>query len=562
MRTCAAFIILALACTGGSDPEIQDNREFLSPTEHLVRASMALRGIRPSLDELDAVAEDPGYLPAIVDYYLTTDEFGVTIRELHGESLLLGVAPDIYPAGFPTVGDLADRTSHEINLSVIEAPLRLIEYVVMNDRPYHEIVTGEFTLADDIVATVWGLPYDEAEGGWQVTTYDDGRPVAGILSDGFVFTRHASTFSNKNRGRAAQIARGLLCYDFLDRQVEIDSGIDLADEEAVAFAIRENATCVSCHQTLDPLASFFADHFPIRVPGEAEDYPLEQYAPEFAPLYRTARDRGYFGQSGVDLHDLGVRMAQDSRFTMCAARRFYAHFAQEEERDIPLDLVSRFRDEFVASDMNARALARAIVLSDEFRVRRIAEDAAEDAADDADVLVGLKRATPQQLERTIADLTGFTWRTSFLFDFGTGTIGEVDLMSDPFFGYRVLGGGTDSVSVTRPTRTASATTSLVHRELAGRAAQFVVQRDLNEPDPMFRRLLREVDATTTDEAQIRAQLVQVHRRFFGETPLADDPSVTAAWNVFDGTLRASGDPERAWTTTLFAMLQDIRITYY
>ncbi|MCU0687156.1 MAG: hypothetical protein MUF34_33745 [Polyangiaceae bacterium] len=48
---------------------------FLSPTEHLVRASMALRGMRPSEAELAQVQADAAAVGAIVDTYLATPEF-------------------------------------------------------------------------------------------------------------------------------------------------------------------------------------------------------------------------------------------------------------------------------------------------------------------------------------------------------------------------------------------------------------------------------------------------------------------------------------------------------
>jgi len=549
---------LLLACAGDDPPvaEVEDTVVRLTPSQHLVRASMALRGVRPTVDELDAVAADPSVLPAIVDYYLTTDEFGETIRDLHAESLLLGVAPDVFPAGFPAVGELEGRDAHAINVSVVEAPLRLVEHVVRNDRPYPEIVTADYTLADEVVATVWGLPYDDEEGGWQVTRYEDERPVAGILSDGFVFTRHSTTYSNKNRGRAANLARGLLCYDFLDRQVEIDSGIDLADEEAVANAIATNDACVSCHQTLDPLATLFADHFPIRVPAELESYPVRQFAPELRPLYAPRDAHPYFfGQPAVDLVDVGVHVANDPRFALCASRRFYGHLAGVEEGAIPLDVVDRYRDVFVESGQNARALARAIVLGDDFAVRRVTGDA-------TDALVGVKRASPEQLARMFEDLTGYVWESDFDFDVGAGRVGRVDLMRDPFLGYSVLAGGTDSISVTRPARTWSATTALVLRGLAAHAAPHVVRSDLAEPDPSYRRLLTEVDPDTRDEPRIRGQLVMLHLRLFGERVTEEDPSVDAAYEVFADTLAARDDVSRAWTTTLFAMFQDIRVAYF
>jgi hypothetical protein len=128
-----------------------------------------------------------------------------------------------------------------INTSIIEAPLRLIEHVVMLDRPYTEIVTADYTLADDVVATVWGLPYDVDGARWQETRYPDARAHAGILSDSFLFTRHSTTYSNKSRGRANAISRALLCYDFLSREIPVDSGIDLADPAAAPT--RSRAPC-------------------------------------------------------------------------------------------------------------------------------------------------------------------------------------------------------------------------------------------------------------------------------------------------------------------------------
>ncbi|HSN97736.1 MAG TPA: hypothetical protein VLS89_05535 [Candidatus Nanopelagicales bacterium] len=42
----------------------------------------APRGIPPSVDEMRAVAADPGALPGIVDAYLGSPEFGRTIRDM------------------------------------------------------------------------------------------------------------------------------------------------------------------------------------------------------------------------------------------------------------------------------------------------------------------------------------------------------------------------------------------------------------------------------------------------------------------------------------------------
>ena len=553
------FAAGGLVGCGGDAPSGAEGpaTEALSPTEHLLRASMALRGVRPSLEELRAVQENPDYLPAIVDYYLDTPEFGATIREMHAEQLLVGVDPAIYPAGFPPIGDLAGMDVMSINRSVVEAPLRLIEHVVMNDRSYHQVVTADYTLADPVTSTIFGIPYEAGDEEWQETRYDDGRAHAGVLSDSFLFTRHSSTVSNRNRGRAAFVARTFLCYDFLDREVEIDSTIDLADEEAVANAIENNPACVSCHQTLDPLASHFAEYFPIYVPSMIEQYPFDFMANPYGGFLRVT-DPGFFGEPSTNVRDLGILIAADPRFSLCTARRFYSYLAQVPQEEVDLEIVSRLSDEFLLSAMSAKALAREVVLSPEFaRARALTDEGAEEVR-------GLLKARPEALARTVENLTGYRWTTDLPIDLGGyGIIGEVDLMTESFFGFGVLGGGTDSQSVTRPSYTMNASSLLVLRSLAAHAAPYVVQGDLAVADADTRWLLRRVEDSTRDEETIRAQLVDLHLRLYGETHPPDSPAIDDAWTLFSAALaEPDATPESAWELTLYALLQDIRIAYY
>ncbi len=58
------------------------------------------------------------------------------------------------------------------------------------------------------------------------------------------------------RGRANMVARALLCFDYLVQDIVLEEGIDLTNPDEVANAVVENSGCASCHQTLDPLASF------------------------------------------------------------------------------------------------------------------------------------------------------------------------------------------------------------------------------------------------------------------------------------------------------------------
>jgi Protein of unknown function (DUF1588) len=542
---------LGAACVKPPAEAVTSNVEMLSSEEHLVRASMALRGVRPSEAELSRVRDDEGALDAIVDEYLESPAFAATVREMHGEQWLTQVDPVFFPAGFRPLGELAELDANALNMSVVESPGRFAEHVVMNDRPYHEIVTGDYALASSVTATIFGIPYDTDGPEWQESRYDDGREHAGVLSDSFYFTRHASTFSNKNRGRASQVSRAFLCYDFLSRQVELDSDIDLGDEEAVQDAVKTNPSCVSCHQSLDPLAASFSGYFPIYVPTFIEQYPFDLYLGSATNFMRTAPE-AFFGEPAHGVRDLGILIASDPRFSMCTVRRFSSFLRQVEPELLTVEELTGLNDLFMSEAMNAKALVKAIVLSDAFRAKQSKVD------EGADEVRAVMKARPEQLARLVESVTGYRWQTNLPFDFGTGNIGKVDLMTDAFFGFKVLAGGTDGQGVARPSHTMNATATLTLRGLAGHAAPYVVEHDF-EVDKSERKLLTQVELGDTNEGAVRAQLEAIERKLYGVTSAE---TVDVAYALFSDALAASGSAERAWKITLFAMLQDVRIAHY
>lgn len=571
-RWAAPLMIVAWAgCTAGkggstgtttsptptpTTPGVSPTGVPLSPTDQLVRASMALRGVRPSIGDLQAVEADPAALPGLVDAYLETPEFGDTIKDLHNDTLL--TRWQSLPMLLPVMAQMSNWTESEIIHSISEQPLELVKYIVTNDKPYTDIVTANYTMADGISSYVWGVPYSgSGPGDWKLTAWNDGRPAAGVLDDSYLFWRFRSTGFNYNRGRANEVSKALLCYDFLSNDIVFDGTVDLADPNAVANAVVGNASCNGCHQSLDPLASFFFGYTGNLVPQNINSYPVKLYRPQTEGQWSTTNQRApsYFGTPGARLDDLGKMIAADDRFSLCTAKRFYAYMAQIPVEQVPLDIAAGLQETFVNSNFNAKTLAKAVVLSPWFQSAYGASD------DDAGEIVGYKKARPEQLARLMTDLTGFSWQTTFG-KFQGKQFGTVDLATDDVFGFRTLAGGIDSYYVTRPTFTFNATSSLFLREYASEAAGYVVQFDFANPNPSTRRLLTMVSATQSDEASIRAQIANLDLRLYG---IAVDPSsqdVTDAWTVFDDTLTRTGDVQHAWRTTLTAMLQDVRIAYF
>ena len=96
VRSIAYGCVLGLlACDTLQTPPAGDNPgdlpevyAFLSPSDHLLRASMAIRGIRPTPEQILAVEENPDLLPDFVDSYLADPILGDMVRDL-------GTAPSL-----------------------------------------------------------------------------------------------------------------------------------------------------------------------------------------------------------------------------------------------------------------------------------------------------------------------------------------------------------------------------------------------------------------------------------------------------------------------------------
>ena len=170
------------------------------------------------------------------------------------------------------------------------APLELIAYVVENDRPYTEILTADYIMANPMAAEAYGAStefddptdiyefkpsridsyhrrvddfnydYDNDVGahriidrGSQSTDY----PHAGILNTQVFLQRYPTTATNRNRARARWTY-----YHFLGLDVE-KSASRTTDPEALEDTnnpTMHNDACTVCHTVLDPVAGAFQNY--------------------------------------------------------------------------------------------------------------------------------------------------------------------------------------------------------------------------------------------------------------------------------------------------------------
>lgn len=541
----------------------------LSPGDHLIRVSMALRGVRPTADDLEDVAADPALLPMFVDQYLEDPRFAETVKDIYAEAMLSRA--QLNNAMLAYRGPLLGLDDSTYMASTPEEPLKLIEWVVSDPaRSFSEIVTTDTVMVNEIGAAAWHVSgYIKKQGGWQAVKWSDDRPQGGgVLASSALWHRHPSNGNNYQRARANFVSRVFLCDDYLTRDVPPFNDVDFSDPDAVNNALQQNPGCQGCHQTLDPLAGYFWGVASRGRAGlvQAYDpmdgvtcikpdacYPTTEYNLTFEDDWAkyTKRAPGYFGvpeaEGGID--KLGLRVAADPRFAQCTARRFYSYMAQVQMDTVAFPLVDRFTAALAqGGKLDVRALARAIVLSDEFAAAYSVDPV------EAETLVGYKTARPEQLARTFKELTGFDW-------YGIRTAddvnGEFPLLTSDAFGYRAMAGGIDGYSITQPTHTFNPTRTLVLQALASEAAGFVVDRDFDVPATA--KLLTELKDSTADEPSVRAQIALLHARILGELVLASSPEVDTSFALWSAV---AGDNRQKWKILLTAMFQDHRLTFF
>ena len=123
--------------------------EALSATRLLIRASLDLRGVRPSIVELEAVEADPSQLDGLIADFLYDERFADQIVALYAE--IYQTQSDIPRVGY------GDKTSDYPRMvaSMGQEPLRILAHIADHDLPYTEISTADWTMANEYIAEVW-----------------------------------------------------------------------------------------------------------------------------------------------------------------------------------------------------------------------------------------------------------------------------------------------------------------------------------------------------------------------------------------------------------------------
>ena len=309
---------LGSTSTGGLSPEtLFDGVTMASPSRTLWRAALIFAGRTPTQQEINAVSGGTaaslrrtirGLMtgPGFHEFLLrASNDRLLTDRHVGGDAVLRNMDPqftdfvnkywdmvhDAWARGYDRWGadPVFRRWRGDVDYGVARAPLELIAYIAENDRPYTEVLTADYIMANPASAQAYGAstpfvdPNNSDEfrpvriesyyGRDDSMVYESIRnccvrvinpgnlhvdyPHAGILNTNVFLRRYPSTATNRNRARSRWTY-----YHFLGVDIEKSAS---RTTDSVALADRDNPTmknpaCTVCHVVMDPVAGVFQNY--------------------------------------------------------------------------------------------------------------------------------------------------------------------------------------------------------------------------------------------------------------------------------------------------------------
>ncbi|HEX5241994.1 MAG TPA: hypothetical protein VFW23_01945 [Tepidisphaeraceae bacterium] len=563
-----------------NEPPFFDGVVMLDHRQLLRRVTLSLAGRLPTEQEMSAVEKDGlKVLPPLLDSIMTEDAFYTRLREAFNDIFLtrgFGDNPedalsyeyfeksrtwtqkfDLSGITDPKARQKARYKLHDnYRDAVLGEPMKLVEYIVRNNRPFSEIVTADYIMVSPYSARGYGI-YDEVRS--QFKNPDDpfeyipvklkalkGRsrpsdedsasgyyPSAGLLTTFQYLRRYPTTETNRNRLRARMLYLQFLGVDVLELAARV------SDAAAVTAKFKiptmQAAECVVCHKTVDPVAGLFQDYWDFN--GTYGRRKGGWFTDMFPPGFEGEKLPA--DQRWRALQWLGERTVKDPRFAEAMVGHAYYLLTGRKVLAPPKDIddpqfsarrrayleqhkeIEAIANRFSKDHFDFKGVIKDWVLSDFYRADGLATAMADPQRrvelDD----VGLVRLlSPEQVERKVAAVFGKPW-------------GKLDDQM------AMLYGGIDSKEVTERATDPSGAMGAIERILANDVACRETALDFSRP-PAERKLFPDVEPDTLPgsspqaDANIRQTIVHLHQRILGRYDAPDSPEVNRTYELFAG----------------------------
>lgn len=554
---------------------------MLDDAKLLRRVTLQLAGRLPTDAELAAIAKDGRKaLPLILDTLMKEEAFFLRLREGFNDVFLtVGVDgnPDQSVLSYEHfektrlwyqkfdlshIKDEAERRKAGYKLaadyrkSLLEEPMRLVDYIVRNDRPFTEVATADYIMVSPYSARGYGV-FEQVKG--QFKNPDDplefvpvklkalvGRskpesqdsatgfyPHAGVLSTFQYLARYPTTETNRNRLRARMYYQHFLGVDVLELAARVSDAATAQTKFAVPTM--QAPECAVCHKTLDPVAGLFQDYWRFAERGvygkRKGGWFTDMFGPGFEgePLPASERWRA--------LQWLGERTVKDPRFAIAMTEHAYYILTGRRALLPPKDIedllyparvrayltqrkeVERVAALFVKSGFNLKVAFKEWIASDFYRADGLATAAKDPKRRTELDDVGLVRMlAPEQLERKIGAVFGTRWSRL-----------EGEIAS--------LYGAIDSKETTDRPADPSGAMGAIQRIMSNDVGCKNVARDFARP-AKERVLFPGIEpgvvpgASPEGDQQIRQAIAHLHHRVLGRDDAPDSAEVGRTFKLF------------------------------
>lgn len=544
----------------------------------LRRLTLSLAARLPKDDERKAIAGDGlKALPQVLDGVMREEAFYDRLREAFNDIFLTvgyddgaesALAYDHFSEtriwtqkhDLNHIADEKERQQARYKLAgdyraaLLGEPMRLVDHIVRNDRPFTEIVTADYIMVTPYTARGYGI-YEELKS--QFKDPDDpfeyipvklkalkGRnkqqdqesatgmyPHAGLLSTFQYMRRYPTTETNRNRLRARMYYQHFLGVDALELAARVsDAAAVTAKFEIPTMQASE---CVVCHKIIDPVAGIYQDYYKFEgVYGRRKDgWYQDMFATGFEGEEMPADERWR------SLQWLGERTAKDPRFATAMVEHVYYILTGRKVLLAPKDIddplfaakrrayqqqrceVQAIATRFAQQDFNLKDVFKAWAVSDFYRADGLATAANDpQRLAELDDLGLVRMLAPEQLERKVGAIFGKPW----------GKLEEQMAM---------LYGAIDSQEVTERATDPSGAMGAIQRILANDVAcQHTLADFARKPGEriLFRSIEPAVVPGISDEGdqQIRAAIVYLHDRILGRQDAPDSAEVQRSFDLF------------------------------
>jgi hypothetical protein len=552
----------------------------------LRRVTLSLAGRLPNDAEFAAIAkEGQKALPRLLDAIMKEDAFHDRLREAFNDIFLtLGVDGNADQTvlsyehfektrhwynkhDFSKIKDENERLRAGWKLAadyredLLREPMKLVEFIVRNDRPFTEIVTADYIMVSPYTARGYGIfeevkskfknPDDRFEyipvklkaliGRSKQENQDSASgfyPHAGLLSTFQYLTRYPTTETNRNRLRARMYYQHFLGVDVLELAARVSDAAAVTAKYPTPTM--QASECVVCHKTLDPVAGLFQDYWRFADQGV--------YGKRKGGWFTDMFQAGFEGEDMPaserwrSLQWLGERTAKDPRFAVAMTEHVYYILTGRKVLLPPKDLedplhparLRAYREqrrliESIATNMaktgfNLKTAFKEWIVSDFYRADGLTTSVKESCRraelDDAGLV---RMLTPEQIERKVGAIFGEKW-------------GKLNGQ------LAMLYGGIDSKEVTDRAADPSGAMGAIQRILSNDVACKHVLRDFMRP-PAERKLFPHIEpsvlpgASPEGDKAIRKAIVSLHEKIVGRFDQEDSVEVERTFQLFAGIVK-------------------------